>query len=1189
MYSLAGCTKRKETQRKLLLLLIMRDPKHFFGVIVLLLFINIPAWAQNIDVSYHQRPLEQVFTDLKNKTGYEFIYQKKILTGEKPVTLTMNNVLFTEVLDRIFMNRELGYDITKKTIVVHKAEKARQSFRKSVAGQVIDENGEPLPGANIRVKGTSYGTISNAEGRFNIDVDGKNPILLISYVGMNDKEYMITSKTRGSIQIVLSNNANLMQEVVVTGYQKLKRESATGAYQTITAKDLDMRYTGDITSNLEGKVPGLVNYNNGVSSGIVIRGNGSLNATNHPLVVVDGLPISGSIDTVNPYNVENITVLKDAAAAAIYGARASNGVIVVTTKRAQTEKLTVDVNADVTIHNQYDYSNHNWCDAAELLELEQYNFNYVVNNKSAYRALSGQYSKRGNLLSPITQLMMKHQLGKITDDEYKSTIDKWNKNDYRGEWMDLMNHNQIEQQYNVAIRTKGKYLNSSIIADYKGDNTTMVNQYSHELSLSYRGDLDVTKWMNLEFGVSLNNTRSKYYADDSWNRKGITDFAPYQSMYNEDGTPATLMAYVALDEPSLANKDLGLKSEGFCMVDEKNRNFETSRSTYTRSYVHLNVNPIPELKLSGLFQYEDIYDRSKSYFEADSYMMRHIYNLYTSGGKHYMPDGGMLKHSSGEENNYTFRAQATFDKTFADKHAVEAVAGYEFRQNKSNSAWSYIYGYDDQTLSNAMTKINFNDIDNLESTDLGSNYSPNYSFPSSIADTEEVKHRYLSYYFTGNYIFDKRYSASFSYRVDKTDLFGADPKFRRRPLWSVGASWNIQNETFMKNIKWINVLKLRASYGLTGNIATGYSSYLTANVGSIGLTSDKYATLNTPPNDALRWEKTASWNVGLDFSVLSNRLFGSLDLYRKNSTDLLSLTDLDPTSGWSSLRINNAKALNQGVELQLNGAIIAPKKAGELAINASLSLAYNKNEIKKLSHKPTSGVNALNSYREGDPVHSLYSFAFDHFEYDSSDNQQLAWRKADGTTSYENIYSSQFTVDDIIFSGSLDPKLSVSFSPEISYKGFSLSAMMVYYGGHYFRANAQEWSRSGSYEGYGNAVPKSYLNYWRASETDRKNMLANGYPSTNMKMYSSDLQYIDQNVAPADYMKIRNIILGYRLPRLFCQKLGLQGLRLRFQMNNVATWVRNSYGVDPEAVNPDTGAILSKTPKSYTFSVSVNY
>src|SRR5574344_271677 len=219
----------------------MRNPKHLCGLILLLFFISIPAWAQNIDVNYRQRPIEQVFTDLKNKTGYEFIYQKKIMVGEKPVTLTMNNASLNEILDRIFMTRELGYSITKKTVVIHKAEKARQSFKKMISGQVVDENGELLPGASIRVKGTSYGAISNAEGRFNLDVDGKNPVLLISYVGMNDKEYVITSKTPSNLKIVLSGNANLMQEVVVTGYQKLKRESAAGAYQTITSKDMDMR------------------------------------------------------------------------------------------------------------------------------------------------------------------------------------------------------------------------------------------------------------------------------------------------------------------------------------------------------------------------------------------------------------------------------------------------------------------------------------------------------------------------------------------------------------------------------------------------------------------------------------------------------------------------------------------------------------------------------------------------------------------------------------------------------------------------------------------------------------------------------------------------------------------------------------------------------------------------------------
>lgn len=193
-------------------------------MILLLLFISIPTFAQRVSVDYRQRPLDQVFTDLKNKTGYEFIYQKKILVGEKPVTLNMRDASFNEVLDRIFMNRELGYDITKKTVVIHKAEKARQSFKKTITGEIVDENGDPLPGASIRIKGTKEGAISNGNGQFTVEVNGSNPVLLISYVGMNDKEVLVTSKTARMMKIEMTNNANIMQEVVVTGYQKIKRE-----------------------------------------------------------------------------------------------------------------------------------------------------------------------------------------------------------------------------------------------------------------------------------------------------------------------------------------------------------------------------------------------------------------------------------------------------------------------------------------------------------------------------------------------------------------------------------------------------------------------------------------------------------------------------------------------------------------------------------------------------------------------------------------------------------------------------------------------------------------------------------------------------------------------------------------------------------------------------------------------------
>ena len=255
----------------------------------------------------------------------------------------------------------------------------------------------------------------------------------------------------------------------------------------------------------------------------------------------------------------------------------------------------------------------------------------------------------------------------------------------------------------------------------------------------------------------------------------------------------------------------------------------------------------------------------------------------------------------------------------------------------------------------------------------------------------------------------------------------------------------------------------RFSYGVTGNINSSYSSYLTAKIRTNSITGEKKATLNTPPNDQLRWEKTTSWNFGFDFSVLKHRLTGTFDVYRKMGSDVLANIDLDPTTGWESLYTNNAKTLNKGMELQLSADILHARSRDQLGFTLDMTLAYNKNKIVKLNHVPTSGYYALDEFHEGDPVNSLYSFAFDHLETNEEGYQQMFWKKADGTVSSDDIWNPTFTVDDVKYCGSLDPTWSGSFTPTITYKGFSLSGSFVWYGGHYFRANGDEWSSSTSY------------------------------------------------------------------------------------------------------------------------------
>ena len=1153
---------------------------------------------QTYDIDYKEQTLEQVIKDLRQRTGYQFVYKKETLQGAPLITCAYKQATLEQLLDRIFYEEaDLEYTITKGTIILKPAPKNRPYFKRIVTCLVTDQNDEPLPGATVKLRGTVNGASTDLEGLCMLTLEGHEPVLDVSYIGMKPKSVKVSSRTARQITIRLEPDAKLLDEVLVTGYQNIKRENATGAYQLISANALDQRYTGDVASNLEGKVPGLVGYSNGMNgdgeSALVIRGTGSFNAATTPLVVVDGLPVEGGLGSVNPYNIENITVLKDAAAASIYGARASNGVIVITTKRAKTDRLEVSFSADLTISEKNDYGDMQWASAAELIELERYNFNFVKYspNKSAWQSVQSYYKNRCYTLSPIMRLLMAREAGDMTADEVDGQLAQLAGNDYHREWQDVWERPQVTHQYNLALRNRGKYVNSSIVLNYKGDNQGVVNEHDNTLTFSYRGDMTPLKWLSLEFGANVINERSKRHIASEWN--SITSFAPYQSMYNADGTLAAMEAGAYLSEPALLNNVYGLKSEAYNLHDEVNRNFANGRETNIRSFVHAKATLMEGWTLGGMFQYEDIYQKSEAYREADSYDMRHLYNLYTDkDGTHYLPDGGELTTHTGEGAYYTFRAQTDYSRTFAQKHQVEALAGFEFRESQFRSASTLFVGYDEASQTNNMGTANIGQLKDLEGSvsALGSAYTMIGAPTGDNYTTSDVLHRFYSVYFNGNYTYDSRYSASVSYRVDKADLFGADPKFRGRPLWSVGLGWNVQNEAFMKNVGWVDALKLRASYGLTGNIAQDFSSYLTATVGVNEINGVRVATLDTPPNDQLRWEKTASLNIGTDFAVLGGRLTGSLDYYRKHGSDLLTTTDLDPTTGWASLTINNGKLLNTGVELQLNGEMLRARSRDDIGVSADFGIAYNKNEVTAVNHEATSGAEALASHtlHQGYPVHSLFSYRFAGMK-EIGGVQYFGWQGADGTVHYTDVNTEEFTPADVVYSGSLDPKVSASLTPQVTWKGFSLSAMFAYYGGHVMRARVEDWTYEGSAYGYHilneiAAVPKSYLNYWTSFDDQYP---ANGYAgSTNVV---GDFRYLDANVVPADYLKLRNVVIGYEFPRAVCRSLRLQSLRLRVQLNNLWTWTRNSLGIDPEACNPTTGDTGLRTPRSYTMSISANF
>lgn len=1181
----------------------MRHFKPFLTFLAALVLFPASMMAKNLTVTFSDTPIEQAMAEIKKQSGYEFVYKKNLIDKNERVTLKLRDVSIEQVLNRIF-NDDSGikYELIDKTIILSKAPDNSPYFKRNVTGFVTDTKGEPLVGVTVFVDGTTTGASTDLDGQFSIIMEKGKDKLRFSYIGMKTKTVTVKPNEK-MVMVTLVDEPTLMKEIVVTGYQQIKRESATGSFQNISAADMAERYTGDITSNLEGKVPGLVTYDNGSGNGkeMIIRGAGSFQANTSPLVVVDGLPIEGGIESVNPYEIDNITILKDAAAAAIYGARASNGVIVITTKRAREDKLKVEFNADVTVSGKNDYGYMGWASAAELIELEGYNYNHIkgLADRTPYNSLLNYHQTgRDRSISPATLLMLRRDLGEIDATRYSNEINALSANDYRREWQNAMERNQVTQQYNLAVRYSGKAMSNSLVLNYENDNTGIKEASNNTLMLNYRGAMKFGKLFDISVGLNIVSERAHGGLYDSeWG--AITSFDPYRSMYSADGSPAPMQATFDIADPTFKNPVYGLKSPAYNQLDEIGTSENHTRRTNIRPWVNAKVNILTGWSANAMFQYEDIFYKSDAMWGKDSFTMRSMYNQYTAFDRasnsvtHHIPDGGMLKTTTSEGSFYTFRAQTDYNNTLAEKHDISAAIGFEYRQQREKTYGNVLMGYDDQTQTNSNYMMNWRLIKDMEGSAgvLGADY-PMYGAPESDSfATTHILHRFYSIYGLANYVYDSRYAASFSCRIDKTDLFGADPKFRGRPLWSAGLSWNIHNEAFMRDITWIDVLKLRASYGLTGNIAQNISSFLTATIGINEIYGNKYAYLNTPPNEQLRWEKTATWNIGADFSFWNSRLSGSFDFYRKHGSDLLSTTDLDPTTGWGQLTINNGKMVNTGIEVQLNSSILQAADPSSVGLDLSFNIAYNHNKVTKVDHLPTSGLEALSetTLHEGYPVNSLFSYDFAGFVKEGG-IQYYSWRDHNGNVQTANIDTDIFTPQDIVYSGSLDPKVMGSITPKVSWQRFDLSLMMAFYTGHVMRANVENYSSEGSMYGYSSlseidAIPSAYLDFWRTGDYSR--FPANGYAGgSNVVGYG---QYLNTNVVPADFMKLRNIVLSYQFAPSVCKALRIDELRLRFQMNNVATWARNGLGIDPEANNPLTGIRSLKAPKSYTFSIYFSF
>lgn len=1191
-----------------------RHLRNCIAVVCLVALLSLTAKAQNSLYNFNEAQLNTVIAQISSKTGYEFVYDAALVKRAKPITFSLNTANIKAIMDAVVNGQDFGYEISNNKTIILKTLKLTADDEYAIHGMVTDSLGAPLPGASVKIKGTNKYATADANGHFNLNLTSQYNLLEISYVGfMPITQKFDKSMAMNVITVKLMPNASLLSEVVVNGFQALPRERNTAAIVVVDNKKLNENINVDLLSALEGRVAGLAyvkNVNGASADRPVLRGQGTfslgVSALLRPLVVIDGLPTETALEDVNPYDIESITVLKDGAASSIYGSRSANGVIVLTTKKANSP-VKISLNTDFFIDTKPSFKSMHYASTADILDLEIDVYNKERARYSTTESMFAAYGTAANgsirYYSPLYQLFRDRDAGKVTTDQVSQQLASWRDADYYEQYRDNVWQNAFRQRYNLSLGSSSAKSNTFASINFDNAAQRTVNNTDQKLNIYFKNTYNVTKWLSTTLGFNGAYTKS-LSTDGSYN--SYLGIQPrYASIVNPDGS-LVYADYVNLPD-GIAGANINgamvgaLKSNAqfrsyrFNILESLNEGLINDKVLALRAFANVEAKIIDELRFSSQFQYEVTNIKTDQFYDASSYKMRSAYNAligYTPATNVYtigLPTGGRYRQFAQERNTYTFRNQLSYDKLLGGgKHSISAIGGFEMREIFEPRAIEDIrYGYDPLTLTS--TLIN---TQTVSQTGLPSYiYGGNKTLAVAGRTQTESKHRNISAYANAGYTYLNKYNVSASVRVDQADFFGVDPEFKNRPLWSVGLGWNASNEKFIQAQPWINLLKLRATYGVNGNQNTSSSKFLTARRRNDNLfPSLQYIDVTGLPNPKLRWEKTETYNGGLDYAFLSNRLRGSIDVYRKKSTDLIVNTELDPTVGAASREINNGVLVNKGIEFSLGGDWL---KSGDLTLSSNFILGFNKSEIGKVNNAVSPAYSYVSSpgsyYTEGTAYNTLYAYRYggmtNGYPYflDENGNPSITF-DASGNPIVSSIKSIN-NLGALVNMGTLIPTYTGSFSQRVVYKNFELSALLIFSGGNKIRKDVTNLN---AYDVTDENITQRYKN---GNTPDLPRLLVD-YPETLINSASTIAtmwQFADVNVVKGDYVKLRNISLSYNIKKGMIGNFKLPAARLTAQVNNL--WYASAAGddIDPESFNSNSGTRTLQNPKSFVFGLNLTF
>ena len=1062
---------------------------------------------------------------------------------------------------------------------------------RTITGVVMDGElqGEPLIGATVSIGDgkVGQGTITDYNGRFTLKVPAGTKKLTVSYVGYESRVINLTSAT-SDYSVQLPADSKTLGEVVVTGYQQIDRRKLTASVSQLNISEEAVGAVKNIDQALAGQIAGLSSVSASGAPGapvkIRIRGTASINGVQEPLWVLDGIPMEGneipaidnlndiddiyqtSIAGLNPSDIDNITVLKDAAATAIYGARAANGVIVITTKKGKEGRPVINFSAKMTYSPKADIDRLNLLNADEKVSLEL----DLLRSGYSYREHKGGVA---NILDELGEFNTYQTSGW----DALSTTAQQRINNLRTintDWNDILFRNVLNQEYNASISGGSDRAHYYASAGYYKEQGTVKGVENNRYNVTVKTDFNINKLLKLGVSLFANQRKQDSYMTDTggftnpvyYSRRANPYFEPYAAdgSYNYDHN---------VQGRENACPDFNIFEESANTSKER-----LDRSVMAIFDAEFKFNKY--LKLTTQFGYQYDNYQIDRYAGQNSYAMRKAkeYASYTVDGVYrtILPEGGMTKKTNSHSSQWTWKAMLEWARRLGNIHDVELMAGTEVRHTESETLTSTAYGYDNRTLTTQPVLFP----------------TENIARQYPLHEETHLENAYVSWFATGSYTLLYRYTLGASIRFDGSDVFGVAKKYRYLPLYSVSGLWRAKEEKFLRNVKWLSELSLRASYGIQGNIDKNTSPYL---IGTYQRTTilpgnvESVISTETAPNPDLKWEKTSNVNLGLDVAILKNRIRLGVDYYYRKSTDLISSRKLPLETGFAYTSVNWASMKNEGWEISLNTQNIKTK---DLSWTTSVNLGFNTNEVLN----ETVAENSTYPGREGYPVGAL--FAYETAGIDSEGYP--LFRAKDGTiqTAAEFFQLNKFGASTLTaeeqrnlytYMGSEDPKCSGGIINNVEWGNWQLGVNVIFNLGMKVRVQP---SYSPTYFDRGLNCNHDILNRWTATNTDTDmpalmvSTAARAAEFTHFSEYNT-YSMLDTWVKSCNYWRLQSVRLGYKLPKEWLKSLGITSASVSIEGRNLMV-VASNYDnyLDPETMgNPFAQPIT----RSFIFGLNVNF